>query len=73
MGFSVGRPSCTSGAANSIAVPLRWYSNSRRTGLPRAVVPAALDASAGMAGFVGLILDLAWIPVFSSDVKSPVM
>ena len=42
-------PSCTFRAANSSAVPLRRYSNSRRTGIPLAVV-AVLRAGPGGSG-----------------------
>ena len=47
-------PVCTSRAANRQAVPLRRYSNSWRVGLPE------------RGGLVGLMRDLACIPVFSS-------
>jgi len=57
-------PSCTSRAAKSMTVPLRRYSNSRRTGMPGwASSPSPV---AGTAGRVGLTRLLAWMPVFSS-------
>src|SRR6266498_5039370 len=46
-------PSCTFSPANRTTVPLRSYSNSRRSAIP------------GTAGLVGLMRVLAWIEVFS--------
>ena len=47
-------PSWTLRPANSTTVPLRSYSNSRRSGVP------------GTAGWLGLMRALAWMGVFSS-------
>lgn len=50
-------PSCTLKAAKSFTVPLRRYSNSRRTGMPG--VASLPSPCAGTAGRVGLMRLLA--------------